>query len=162
VVITLNNIWTPAQSGIQNLDCRSKRFRRRKLLQKKRYTTKKPCNIKTYMLPTQRLWPVTRQTCPPIREDATWHQYCVYLNYKIWSWVPQGLNAKTDWLAGWLTDSQWQSSSDSDKNGQWHRRRHEKLNSTFSDSNIVSIINTPKPYECYITLVPADLRVQVL
>jgi hypothetical protein len=39
---------TPSQSAVQNLDCKSKRFRGRKLLQK-RYTRKKPCKIKTYI-----------------------------------------------------------------------------------------------------------------
>jgi hypothetical protein len=36
----------------------------------------------------------------------------------IWSWVPEGLNVKKDWLTDWLTDCltdrQLQSNSDSD------------------------------------------------
>jgi len=56
-------------------------FRRRKLT-KKAYR-EETCKIKTYTYyqHRQRLWPVKRQTCPPIREDTPWHKYCICLRY---------------------------------------------------------------------------------
>jgi hypothetical protein len=68
--------------------------------------------VHIYYQHRQRLWPVTSQTCLPVREDAPWQQYLNCLNYSqnlVMS--PTGARCQdgltdglSDWLTDWLTD----------------------------------------------------------
>jgi len=74
-----------------------------------------------YIFPTQARTVTYYMRDPSSRQGdrpATSKTAVVLTATQMWSWVLEGLNAKTDWLTDWLTDlmtdRQLQSNSDSD------------------------------------------------